>query len=99
MRIYKTGAEFDELGVHRIVYTCCIAFIVGAGTLQRASLIEIVKSYIISIVCSATTEVYIVILTDPGLKNFIESISIGVVHETIVTRACILAVASGQGRT
>ena len=83
MRINNAGTEVDELGLHRIVHTGGETLIVRTCTFQSTFLLEVVKTYIISIVCTTTTEVDIVVLTNTSLKHLIHPFRIGVVHEFI----------------
>ena len=85
MRIDKTGLEFDELGIHRIVHTCRVALIVGTGALYGSLLIEVVESYIIGIVCTTATEVDIVVLPDTCLEDLVEPVGISAILEMVLT--------------
>ncbi len=83
VRINNTGAEVDELRLHRVVHTGSETLIVRACALQSSFLVIIVKTYIIGIMCTATAQVDIVILTSTSLEYLLEPIGIGVVHELI----------------
>ena len=85
MRIGQTGTELDKLRVERVVYTCCITLIVRTGTFNDTFLIVIVESYIISIVGTATREIYVVVHTCTCLEDLIEPIGVGIVKEVIDT--------------
>ena len=96
MRIDETGTELDELGLHRVVHTSRKALIVWTGTFQRTLLLEIVKTYIISIVCTTAAKIHVVVLTDTRLEHFFEPIGIRIVHEVVFT-VLTHAVSTGQG--
>ena len=85
VRIYEACAELDELSVHSVVYTCCITTEVRTCTLDGTFLVVEVKSYIISIVCTTTAEVYIVVLTDTSLESLLKPVGVCIVLEVIVT--------------
>ena len=84
MRIHDTGVELDKLGLHHIVHTSRETIIVRTSTFQRTLLLEIVETYVIGVVCTATTQINIVVLTCTSLKHLLEPISIGIVHEMVL---------------
>ena len=83
MRINEAGTELDELCIHRIVYTSSETLIVRTCTFERTLLLEVVQTYIISIVCTTTTEVHVMVLTDTGLEDLIKPVGVGIVLELI----------------
>ena len=83
VRIHETGTELNELNVHGIVHTGRITLKIRTGTLKGSLLVIIVKTDIIGIVHTATTEIHTVVLTDTRLKGFTEPVGIGIVLEMI----------------
>ena len=99
MRIDETCAELDELRFHSVVHTGRITLVVGACPLKSSLLLEVVKRDIIGVVCTATAEVYIVILPDSCLKHLVKPIGIGVIHKLITPRFRVQLIASGNRST
>ena len=83
MRINQTGAELDELRVHCVVHTSSETLVVWTSTLKSTFLVEVVETYIISIVGTTTAQVHIVVLTDTRLKHLFEPVCIGIILELI----------------
>ena len=96
VRINNAGAEIDELGFHGVVHTGGETLVVWSGTLQCSRLLEVVETYIISIVSTAAAEVHVVVLANAGFEHFLEPVGVGVVHETILARCGVEAVTAGQ---
>ena len=96
MRVNQTSTELDELGLHRIVYTGRETLVVGASTFQSTLLVEIVQTYIISIIGTTATQIDVVVLAYTGLKHLLKPIGIGTVHKLIAARLRIQAIATGQ---
>ena len=85
MRVNQTGAELNELGVHSIVYTSCVTLKVRTCTLEGSFLIIVIKTNIIGIILTTTTQIYAMILTNSCLKSLTEPVGIGVITEVILT--------------
>ena len=83
MRINETGTELNELRIHRVVHTSSETLIVRTCTLECTTLLEVVQTYIISIVCTTTTEVNIVVLADTCLEYLIKPVGIRVILELV----------------
>ena len=83
VRIHKTGTELNELNVHGIVHTGRITLKIRTGTLKGSLLVIVVKTDIIGVVHTATTEIHTVVLTDTRLKGFTEPVGIGIVLEMV----------------
>ena len=98
MRIDKTGAELHELDVHGVVHAGRVTLEIRTGTLKGSLLLIVVKTDIIGIVDTATTEVHTVVLTNARLEGFTEPIGVGIVHK-MVFPVCTQTVTTGNRNT
>ena len=85
VRIDETGAELDELRIHRVVHAGSETLIVWTGTFQGTFLLEIVESYIIGAIGTTTAEVQVMVLADTRLEHFVEPVGIGIIPESVCT--------------
>ena len=86
--------EFHKLSVHSIVDTCCKTFIIRTCTFKSSFLVKIVQCHIISIVCTTTGKIYIMILADTCLEYFFKPICIGVILKTVFTCSTVKMISS-----
>ena len=98
MRIDKTGAELHELDVHGVVHAGRVTLEIRTGTLKGSLLLIVVKTDIIGIVDTATTEVHTVVLTNARLEGFTEPVGVGIVHK-MVFPVCTQTVTTGNRNT
>ena len=85
VRINKTGTELHELCIHRVVNTSSITLEVWTSTLEGTLLIIVIKTYIIGIINTTTTQVHAVVLTDTCLESLSQPVGISIITEVIVT--------------
>ena len=93
MGIHETCTEFDELDVHSVVDTRCVACVVGTCTFHNALLIEVVETNIIGAVVGAAREAHVVVLTLAKFEHFVKPVGIHIVafFEEVFVRGGVVA--------